>query len=149
MKCKAKGDWAHTRFSCTFVIFVVNSAAHSGFRNHLPSAGVTLRFTPACGLSLLRSFGYSLPSAQGLRYVSPLPVVLPLLRSLGYSLPSQQGLRFAHPSLWSASPSGLLFSAERPIKSTILRAPQIDPEQTARAPSLALMIRSNFGLSLV
>ena len=48
-----------------------------------------------------------------------------------------------------ASPSGLLFSAERPIKSTILRAPQIDPEQTARAPSLALMIRSNFGLSLV
>ena len=62
---------------------------------------------------------------------------------------TQQGLRFAHPCLWSVSPSGLLFSAERPIKSTILRAPQIDPEQTARAPSLALMIRSNFGLSLV
>ena len=69
-----------------------------GFLYFLPSAGVTLRFTPACGL---------------------------------------------------ASPSGLLFSAERPIKSKILRAPQIDPEQTARAPSLALMIRSNFGLSLV
>ena len=101
----------------------LHSAAHSGFRNYLPSAGVTLRSPPACSL--------------------------PLLRSLGYSLPSQQGLRFAHPCLWSVSPSGLLFSDERPIKSTILRAPQIDPEQTARAPSLALMIRSNFGLSLV
>jgi hypothetical protein len=77
---------------------ILYSAAHSGFLNFLPSAGVALRFTTC---------------------------------------------------LWSVSPSGLLFSAERPIKSKILRAPQIDPEQTARAPSLALMIRSNFGLSLV
>jgi hypothetical protein len=38
-------------FSCTFVIFVVNSAAHSlGFRYYLPTAGVTLRSPPACGL---------------------------------------------------------------------------------------------------
>ena len=95
-----------------------------GFRYYLLTAGVALRFTPACGLATPSEFGLLSPIKAGVSLRSP-------------------------PACSLASPSGLLFSAERPIKSTILRAPQIDPEQTARAPSLALMIRSNFGLSLV
>ena len=60
------------------------------FRNYLPSAGVSLCSPPACGL--------------------------PLLRSLGYSLPSKQGLRFAHPCLWSCQPFGLAFHFHQAIK---------------------------------
>ena len=105
-------------------LVILHSAAHSGFRNYLPSAGVALRFTTCLWSATPSEFWLLSPIKAGV------------------------ALRFT-PACGLASHSGLLFSAERPIKSTILRAPQIDPEQTAPFPSLALMIRSNFGLSLV
>ncbi len=81
---KGKGDWAHTRFSCTFVIFV-NSAAHS------------------------LSFGTIYPQ-QGSRYAHHLPVVC---HSFGVwvTLSHQnRGYTTLRPCLWSVTPSefGLL-----------------------------------------
>ena len=61
-----------------------------GFRGLCHTAGVTLRSPPTCGLSLLRSFCYSLSS--------------------------KQGLRFAHPCLWSCQPFGLAFHFHQAIK---------------------------------
>ena len=94
------------------------------------------------------SFGTIHPQ-QGLRFAHHLPVVCHSFGVLVTLSLQHRGDASLTPACGLVSPSGLLFSAERPIKSTILRAPQIDPEQTARTPSLALMIRSNFGLSLV
>ena len=100
------------------------SAAHSlGFRSILPSAGVTLRFTTCLWSATPSEFLLLSPIKTRVALRSPLPVV--------------------------CQPFGLAFFSRASYKSTILRAPQIDPEQTAPSPSLALMIRSNFGLSLV
>ncbi len=130
--------------------FILYSAAHSlwAFAGYVTQQG--LRVAHPCLWSATPSeFCLLSPINTGVTLRSPPACGLPLLRSFGCSLPSTQGLRFALPCLWSVSPSGLLFSAERPIKSTILRAPQIDPEQTAPSPSPALLIGSNFGLYLV
>ena len=110
--------------------------------------------TDVANLVFLHSAAHSLSFAgyvtqQGLRFAHHLPVVCHSFGVLVTLSHQHRGYASLTPAYGLASPSGLLFSAERPIKSTILRAPQIDPEQSACAPSLALMIRSNFGLSLV
>ncbi len=115
MKWKAKGDWAHTRFSCTFVIFVVNSAAHS-LSSWCLVAGVALRSPPACGLPLLRSFSYSLPSTQGLRFAHHLPMVC---HSFGVWVTlSHQSRGYASLTtcLWSCQPFGLAFFSRASYK---------------------------------
>ena len=87
-------------------LVILHSAAHSlGFRNYLPTAGVTLRPPPACSLPLLRSFGYSLPSTQGLRFAHHLPVVCHSFGVLVTLSHQHRGYASLTTCLWSATPS--------------------------------------------